>query len=244
MSFYEFHSLAADISSPKGGKSKDTKKPIATELSRSEFKEIMNMIEASVSLSEESPFENNNEEDDESMMIGDDITDEEADEAFSDEEITKELFEELRQGKDTVKVKDFMTWTEIEELKDAGYIDDDTIKIFLSEVGSKPNGSLTLDQFSQLVQMIDEAASAMEGGEEGVELNDDADDEEDIKMISASSAKGTTTNPKNDKKNKKEEKVSVVEEINENEDNEIELSEEEIAEVRELFDELKGKVST
>ena len=99
-----------------------------------------------------------------------DDTDEEM--VMSDEEATEEIFNELSKDpkKEKIAMKDFLAWDEIRDLLKNDLIDMETLRILVSEVGAKMNGNLTKEQFSSLLELIDETSAAMAPG---------ADDEDD-----------------------------------------------------------------
>ena len=106
-----------------------------------------------------------------------DETDEEM--VMSDEEATEEIFNELSKDpkKEKIAMKDFLAWDEIRDLLKNDLIDMETLRILVSEVGAKMNGNLTKEQFSSLLELIDETSAAMAPGA------DDEDDGEDREAL-------------------------------------------------------------
>ena len=101
------------------------------------------------------------------------------DENMSDEEnveMLKMLFETLRGDKPTVSFKTFMAWDDVQDMMSEGLLDDETLNVFLSEVGVKKGGNLTQDQFIALVTMLDENMRAM--GDDKVSDGDGEDEDE------------------------------------------------------------------
>lgn len=144
--------------------------------------------------------------------------------AVDDEELNRELFEELSQDGKVVKVKAFREWDEMVELFDQQYLDKDSFEAILLEVGAKPNGNLNFQQFSQLLRLIDETTQAMAGG-----INP-----EDAVVDSKGTKKSVATEEDEDDDYIEEDDEDYSDEDEEGVNEEI---------VREMFDDLRGKSS-
>jgi hypothetical protein len=135
-----------------------------------DFEQFQNFVELIDGDSLEDFDENNDDEEEDDEEEDDDDDDEEEDEdndeEDDDEEVNKEIFDELSRDGKTVSVKDFLAWDEIQELKEKNFLDDETIRIFLNEVDAKLNGKVNFEQFSKLVNMIDQISESIGDNEE------------------------------------------------------------------------------
>ena len=107
------------------------------------------------------------------------------------EEMTRDLFDTLRGSKKTLSVATFLSWDNIQDQSDI--LDKDTIDILLEEVGANKNrkGDLTYQQFSDLINLLEETVTALGDGE-GVDMMMDDDDNDEVEEeVSASSVSAT-----------------------------------------------------
>ena len=106
------------------------------------------------------------------------------------ESMMKDIFNTLRGSKKTVSVATFLTWDNIQDMKDV--IDDETINILLEEVGANRNrkGDLTYTQFSDLINLLEETVSALGDGE-GIDTIMDDEDMDDEDEASAANVSAT-----------------------------------------------------
>lgn len=114
-----------------------------------------------------------------------DTVDEELEIDFDDEKMTPEeneemlkmLFDTLRGNKKTVSMKTFMAWDDVQDMLKEGVLDQETLNIFVSEVGLKKGADLTQEQFIALVTMLDENMRAMAEGDNDAGMEEKDDDE-------------------------------------------------------------------
>ena len=72
----------------------------------------------------------------------------EADSAL-EKEMARELYDELRQGKPSLDVADFLVWEDIVDVMSTGVIDDETMQVIIEEVGVT-DGTISFDQFFEV----------------------------------------------------------------------------------------------
>ena len=142
----------------------DVLKGKSTTISREQFVEIVDKIAIITD-------EKGDEKGDRELAKNDVVksaSDEEEDVIMSDDEAAADIFDELSKDpkKEKLAVKDFLAWQEIKELFDKDLIDMDTMRILVTEVGAKMTGDLTLQQFTSLLQLVDETTIAMSSSDE------------------------------------------------------------------------------
>ena len=96
---------------------------------------------------------------------GDDDDDDEEEEEGSQEDILRDLFDELRGKDDKVSVEKFKKWGELQDMLSQELIADNDVDEAIAAVGAKK--VLDFLQFSKLVEAIDDMAAESEGFEEG-----------------------------------------------------------------------------
>eukprot|EP01041_Mallomonas_annulata_P012805 gene12805-26999_t len=90
---------------------------------------------------------NNNEEEEEEMG---EMTEEQ------EMEIKRNLFNEMRGKSQTVSVRKFMAWEDVQDMMKEGIIDKTDIKEAITAVGADKTGEFTFEQFSELVDVLSE----------------------------------------------------------------------------------------
>ena len=167
------------------------------------------------------------------------ITDGEIDEL---EEITRELYNQLRGSRETVGVTTFLDWTDTRDMLEDGLIDMSTLEDLIEGVGSSLSGELSFPQFLNLVNVLDEFASDgdhdgndIRGGSGFASLHRDISDD----LMGGSDAAMNTDSDDDST-------ASDEFDISEANLNELmmqrEMSEEELERItRDVYDELKGK---
>ena len=147
------------------------------------------------------------------------------------EEMTRDLFDTLRGKSKNLSVATFLSW---DNIQDQTVLDDDTIDILLQEVGANSNrkGDLTYQQFSDLINLLDETVTALGDGEG---QNMDVIDDEDF-TDSADSVSATI---------EEREEIDNEIETERNERNVLDgIDDEGVDEIaNEIYQDLKGKVS-
>ena len=147
------------------------------------------------------------------------------------EEMTRDLFDTLRGKSKNLSVATFLSW---DNIQDQTVLDDDTIDILLQEVGANSNrkGDLTYQQFSDLINLLDETVTALGDGEgQNMDIIDDEDLDDSADSVSATL----------------EEREEIDDEIEteRNERNVLDgIDDEGVDEIaNEIYQDLKGKVS-
>ena len=81
------------------------------------------------------------------------------------EEIVREIYADLKGKSDALSVKDFKKWEDVSELLAEGVLQEKTLDVLISEVGvsNVKTGTLSFEQFWQLVNLLEEAADAATG---------------------------------------------------------------------------------
>ena len=115
--------------------------------------------------------------------------------------MAQEAFDELRRGRPTLPLTEFLQWEDVRELVDGGQVSDANLKEIVAEVlgdgeakkkAGKVQQQLDFEQFYTMLTMIDEAAEGevvetpggfVKAGKEGVagarvEVVDDSDDDD------------------------------------------------------------------
>jgi hypothetical protein len=158
--------------------------------------------------------------DDESLTEDedDDADEEEEEEDENDEEILLEVFDELKNKKTgKLDVKTFMAWDEIQEAIKSGDLTEQEVKKALSEAGVKGSQQMTFEQFRKSLDILED-------------LMDDGDDNGDV--VDTEGTAMTVEAKRGEEKDREDD-----DEDDEDEDAmEAEM-------VKEIYDELKGKVS-
>ena len=150
------------------------------------------------------------------------------------ESMIKDIFDTLKGSKNTVSVATFLTWDNIQDMKDV--LDDETINILLEEVGANRNrkGDLTYSQFSDLINLLEETVSALGDGEGTDTIMDDEDMDDDDDESSAANVSATL-----------EEREAIDAEISEerNERNVLDGIDDEGVDIiaKEIYESLKGE---
>ena len=81
------------------------------------------------------------------------------------EEIVKEIYADLKGKSNSLSIKDFKKWEDVSELLAEGVLKESTLDLLISEVGvsNVKSGTLSFEQFWQLVNLLEEAADAATG---------------------------------------------------------------------------------
>ncbi len=104
------------------------------------------------------------DEDDGEVLELDDYESEEPLTEEENKEIMESLFNTLRGSSASVPTAAFMAWDDVKDLVSEGLLEQENVEILMQEVGcDSVKGSLDLDQFSQLVTLLDETLEALEG---------------------------------------------------------------------------------
>eukprot|EP01041_Mallomonas_annulata_P007472 gene7472-15292_t len=195
-------------------------------------------------------FGNNIDKDDSNIQIPAFIEDEDDDED-QDEDIeveedpeVREVFDELRNGRTGVPVRDFRDWGDIQDMISSGEIRSQDLDEALSDAGALESDELSFQQFSEVIETLQDAMDSPSMKDNDEDEDDEDEDEEDIGQAAVSPVKVTKNSDKDSKKEvKKVEKVTETEIETETEDlDEDDEDDEELK--QELFDELKGKSKT
>ena len=147
------------------------------------------------------------------------------------EEMTRDLFDTLRGKSKNLSVATFLSW---DNIQDQTVLDDDTIDILLQEVGANSNrkGDLTYQQFSDLINLLDETVTALGDGEgQNMDVIDDEDFTDSAHSVSATI--------------EEREEIDNEIETERNERNVLDgIDDEGVDEIaNEIYQDLKGKVS-
>jgi hypothetical protein len=78
-----------------------------------------------------------------------------------EDEMARELYDELRAGKPGLPIEDFLKWDDVVDIMSSGVIDDETMGVIIEEVGVK-DGVLTFEKFRELVDLVNQVAIAFE----------------------------------------------------------------------------------
>ena len=89
-----------------------------------------------------------------------------------------EIYDELKSG-DMLTVQEFMNWEDVTDIMKLGILKKETLSEMLSEVGAETE--LSLDQFGQLFQLIEDSMSAADEGT-GYLMTEDGDGKKDVKQ--------------------------------------------------------------
>jgi hypothetical protein len=167
---------------------------------------------------------------DEDEISGDGSEDEEEMTPEEVEEMTRDLFDTLRGPKKSLSVATFLSW---DNIKDEEALDDETINILLEEVGANRNrkGDLSYEQFSDLINLLDETVTALGDGQgQNQDIIMEDDDEESADSVSATL--------------EEREEVDGEIELERNERNVLDgIDDEGVDEIaNEIYKDLKGKV--
>ena len=90
-------------------------------------------------------------------------------------------------------MEDFLAWEDIQDMVDEGLIDQDTVFAAVEQVGATKAGVLTLPQFSELVDLLQDAMERAEPidldalGENDEDEDEDYDDDDDENKVIAGS---------------------------------------------------------
>jgi predicted RNA-binding protein with RPS1 domain len=129
------------------------------------------------------------EDDDDEEWIDDE---EDGDE--DDEEMTiEEAFAALSEGKKTVTIAQVQEWDVIDELYAAGVLDDDELEDFFNRAGARGRGTLTLDGFEDLLDLLSPLTDAMDEEEEEQRQQVLSPVERGAKSASSSSFSGSSS---------------------------------------------------
>jgi hypothetical protein len=102
----------------------------------------------------------------------------EADRKLEDE-MARELYDELRAGKPGLPIEDFLQWEDIVDIMSTGIIDDETMEVIIEEVGVSKDGILSFEKFRELVDLVNQVAIAFEQEADMMnEFDIDAEDED------------------------------------------------------------------
>ena len=111
--------------------------------------------------------------------------------------ITKELFDDLRGKRKTLSVEALKQWEDMQEMIDSGSLKRSTLEKALVKVGSYDSGEITLEQFIQLIDIIQTAVDANQLSYE-YEEEEDGDKGKGFQTSKKSSVLGSSTDDDED----------------------------------------------
>ena len=162
-------------------------------LSFPQFKALVEMLDELAGEGDDSEEMDQNDSDNDDRLeidaeaLNSDSADDDDEEMTPEEveEMTRDLFDTLRGKSKNLSVATFLSW---DNIQDQTVLDDDTIDILLQEVGANSNrkGDLTYQQFSDLINLLDETVTALGDGEgQNMDIVDDEDLDDSADSVSA-----------------------------------------------------------
>jgi len=181
----------------------------------------------------------------------DDSEEGENDEAGWEDNDVRDIFNELRGNKPLMSVSDLYDWADVQDMLENGDLDKETIQRAIEEVGASKTDEMSFSQFSEVVEIMQDALDGITVDLD--EENEDEDDDEEVAVkppakssVVTMAAAAASSAPKPvvmAQAPVKKEKEEEAEEDNDDEElDEGDLEDEAVEEVaREIFDELRGK---
>ena len=87
-----------------------------------------------------------------------------------DEDTLKEIYEDLGE---TVTVESIRAWEDLVELREEGIIDEDTIEALLATAGITPSSSVTFEDFSEFVRLLEGTIDAVSENDSTLDTKDE-----------------------------------------------------------------------
>ena len=124
--------------------------------------------------------------------------------------ITKELFDDLRGKRKTLSVAALKEWEDMQEMIDSGSLKRSTLEKALVKVGSYESGEITLEQFIQLIDIIQTAVDANQLSYE-YEEDEEGDKGKGFQTSKKSSVLGSSTDDDDENDSYSDQEVSEEE---------------------------------